>query len=645
MKKIYISILSLIISASAIAQLKSEALSIKDYAKSFDQNIPINVNSQAASSSQYVPFWESDFSDPTEWVIDNTGSITNEGWSIDPNVDSWYLPAFSSTGGGNFAEVGNGDPNSPGWNGPMGVEYTLTTALPINIFDSIGSGYATLSFEEYGARFNDLQAVQVSTDGTTFTTIGDNLNYTVTSQSAGSNPYPNPSLREINLAPYIGANPTSVWIRFSWTTDFPNQATNSNVWITYGWCIDNVKISQSPSNKLSMIDPVTGGYWIDYLNYAGAGANTIIGVDYSVTPLSQIAGHPFAIEALFVNEGTSTQSVQLQYEVTGSAMSSGSSNTSSVVANDSVFLGASFSPTSVGTYNVNIKGVADSAGVGTTLTESASETKKIEVSNYIYAKDLGTPSTSSRILGGPNDQWVYTTRYEMYANEQLYSVRVYIGTESVPGAQIKAHIYEVDTFSTSGGVTPIAESEIYTISGLDRGTWINIPVVDFLGNPRPLFNGYAYKIGVEGFQSSQDSSFIGVSGTSLYNGENNVFDVYGLNPNPGDPPGNPTWFYTIGTPMIRMNFDPTSIPQPSSIKDLGSDISIYPNPTSGIFTIELGTAKELDVKVYNVLSQVVYMAKTTSSTNKIDLSGFEKGIYTVELEGDYTTHQKKIIVE
>ena len=75
--------------------------------------------------------WESDFSNPADWAIDNTGSFTNEGWSIDATMDSWFLSAFSSTSGGNFAELGNGDPNATGWNGPIQVEYAITTANPI----------------------------------------------------------------------------------------------------------------------------------------------------------------------------------------------------------------------------------------------------------------------------------------------------------------------------------------------------------------------------------------------------------------------------------------------------------------------------------------------------------------------------------
>ena len=235
MKKVLFLALSLMFATAIFAQqAKFVEISSEFMAAEFVNVDPVLSPNTSSVAAPVAPFWSSDFSDPTLWSIDNNGQ-TNDGWSIDGTTDSWYLPNFTSSSGGNFAELGNGDPTAAGWNGPIQVEYTLTTASPINVFDSIGSSSAILSFEEYGARFNDLQAVQISTDGINFTTIADNLNYTVTSQSAGSNPYPNPSYREVNLQPYIAANPSTVWIRFSWTTNYPNQATNPNVWIAYGW--------------------------------------------------------------------------------------------------------------------------------------------------------------------------------------------------------------------------------------------------------------------------------------------------------------------------------------------------------------------------------------------------------------------------
>jgi hypothetical protein len=626
MTKNYITLFALLLSFSSVAQIKFHSaevcnnLQIDNFS---EENEFIALNRSLTPPSNIV--WESDFTDPNDWSVDNTGSLSNEGWNIDAIIDSWYLQPFSSTSGGNFAELGNGDPNAAGWNGPTQVEYTITTANPINVYDSIGSGNATLSFEEYGARFNDLQAIQVSTDGINFTTIGDNLSYTITSQSAGSNPYPNPSLREINLAPYLGTMPTAVWVRFSWTTNYPTQATDPNVWITYGWCIDDVVIAESPANRVTMEDPVIGGFWLDYLNYSGTGQNAIYGLDYSITPLSQLQNHPYSLEALFRNEGTASQSVNLEYNITGTAASSGSSNSVMLNPGDSVFLGASFSPTLTGSYSIDIWGVLDSAGAGITSNMTSIENRNILVTDYIYGKDLGETNSSEYILGGLEDQNHVTTRFEMYANEDLYALRAYIGESSIVGAEVKAIIYEIDSTisNADGGALLIAESDNYTITAQDRGAWVDIPFV----SPVNLLNGFAYEFGIVGFQHPTLESYIGTSGSSIYNGEHSLFDENGLSTSSA---GTPTWYYITTTPMVRMNFDPSS--STTSIYENNTEyLNIYPNPSSGLLNIDQNKDAIYNLSITNVLGQVTYTSIILNKNSALDLSDLKKGIYLIEL--------------
>ncbi len=637
MKKIYISICALAISFSVFAQVASQTI---DYSKNFNQVEYIN---EASKSNSLTPItnivWGSDFSNPSDWVLDNDGQNPPDyGWSIDPNADGWWSSnGINSTSGGNFAEVSNGPTSSPAG----GVIYTMTTAQPINIFDSIGSGDATLSFEEYGARFYDLQEIQISTDGTTFTTVGDNLSYSQLTSTGGS-AYANPTLREINIAPYIGSTPTTVWIRFSWTSALAltvNDPNYYNTWIAYGWYIDDVKIAESPANRITMEDEVIGGFWIDYANYSGSGLNDIYGLDYSITPLSQIQNHPYAIESILKNEGTSSQEVTLNYDVTGTAISSGSSSVATLAPGDSVIQSAAFSPTAIGNYSIDIYGTADSVGAGVTTTLSNTENINIEVTDYIYGKDLGELTSGSWILGGPGDQWHFTTRYEMYADEQLYSLRAYITNESVIGAEVKAIIYEVDSTATND-IIILAESDNYTITSSDLGSWVDIPFV----SPINLFSGYAYEFGIAGFQHPVDSVFVGTSGESMYNGEHSLFDEMGLNPNSNGTAGTPTWYYLTSTPMVRMNFDPASVI--SAVSDVKQTIfNVYPNPSNGVFTIELDATEKHDITVNNALGQTVISITTNGMNTTIDLSKFDKGVYTVELKNNSSTYVEKVIVE
>jgi len=190
-----------------------------------------------------ITLWSDNFDNPGNWTIDNSGQSGIEyGWNINNVSDGWYSAnGINSTGGGNYAELVNGDPTQTPGTQALAVTYTLTTANPIDISALGGTNHVSLSFEQYGARFNDLQEIQISYDGVTFVTVGDNLDKSVLSASGGS-AYSNPDVKSINLATTLPANPGNVWIRFSWTTNYPSAATNPNVWITYGWYIDNVKI-------------------------------------------------------------------------------------------------------------------------------------------------------------------------------------------------------------------------------------------------------------------------------------------------------------------------------------------------------------------------------------------------------------------
>jgi len=644
MKKIYITLLALIVCLSTSAQVKLQDLKASDCSKEinlFEEN-HVKTEKRVTSTPSQNIVWESDFSNPNDWVLDNNGqNPPNYGWSIDQNSDGWWSSnGITSTSGGNFAELSNGDPTQTPGTQAGAVVYTMTMSQPVNIFDSIGSSNATLSFEEFGAKFYDLQEIQVSVDGINFVTVGDNSSYSQLTQSGGS-AYPNPSLREINLASYIGPTPTSVWIRFSWTSDLNLGTTDPNyynTWIAYGWYIDDVKIVESPANRVTMEDVVIGGFWIDYLNYSGAGLNDIYGLDYSVTPLSQLQNRPYSIEALFRNQGTVSQTVDLNYSIVGTGNVTSSN---SVVLNpgDSAFLGASFSPSTVGSFPIEIYGNADSLGAGIILSQTVYATKNIEITDYIYGKDLGPTNSSFYMLGGLEDQNHITSRFEMYADEDLYSLRAYIADNSTVGAEVKAIIYEVDSTvsNANGGAILIAESDDYTITAQDRGAWVDIPFVD----PVNLSNGYAYEFGIVGYQHPSLESYIGLSGSSMYNGEHSLFDELGLSSSSA---GSPTWYYITSTPMVRMNFDPSSVI--TSVGDKLSDkLLIYPNPSNGLINIELDKLNFYNISISNILAKEVYNSTISAVNTTLDLSNFNKGLYFIELNDGENIFTKKIIIE
>ena len=648
MKNIYISIFALLISVSLIAQVTPQIINNLDYSKTFNNgafasfNEITNSNSSSASSTTNI-IWESDFSDPNDWVLDNNGQNPPVyGWSIDSNSDGWWHPTgISSTSGGNFAELSNGDPTVNPGTQVGGVIYTMTTAQPINIFDSIGSGNATLSFEEFGARFYDLQEVQVSTDGINFTAVGDNLSYSQLTNNGGS-AYANPTFREINIANYIGTTPTTVWIRFSWTSELNLPVTDQyyyNTWIAYGWYIDDVKISASPANKITMDNEVMGGWWIDYLIVGG------LGQDYTFNPIIQATANPYIFESVIRNEGTESQDVTMHVDVSGVGSFSTTSNTLTLASNEQDTVGTSvgFTPTSTGLHTINMWGVADSAGNGTIMNYSDTATKTTLVTDYTYGKDFNVPEGYWRLnrAGSNPGGFEVSSSYDIYADAMLYSVDAHISNWSIIGAEVYAALYEEDI--SGGNPILLAQSDSYVIANSDRGNWISIPFL----SPQSLTSATKmYRIAVGANIHPTDTVGVNVSSGDepVKYSSDGLFDKDDWYAN-----GGPTWYTIAEIPMLRMNFDPATGTGPAALSDIKQTIfNVYPNPTNGIFSIELAIASKYEVTVYNTLGQIVHSGVTTNTMHgdtEIDLSACDKGIYTVELKSDQDIYTEKLIIQ
>ena len=637
MKKIYISICALAISASTIAQVSSPKTHPLEHSKDLNQDDIVGSNqvtssNNASSNAMQNVIWESDFSDPSDWVLDNaTGGGGAFGWTIDAVNDGWWSQnGISSSSGGNYAELSNGDATSG--TQLLNVTYTMTCSQPIDIAGLLGNNYAYLSFEEFGARFNDLQEVQISTDGVSFTTIADNLNYSVLSQSGGS-AYANPTLREINLSSYLnasGANPSSVWIRYSWTTNYPQSASSPNVWIAYGWYIDDVKIYGAPANNITMYDEVIGGWWVEYLNAGG------LGQDYTLFPLEQAQNNPYAFESVIINDGSAPQDVTMYVDVLDAASNivfstNSLSQSLSPSFRDTFICSSFFTPTLTGFYEVRMWSVADSAGAGTVMTYSDTAVKMCGVTDYEYGKDLNSPNGDWRLSRNSGGFEVSAT-YDIYSDVDLYSVDVHISDWSVPGALVYAVIYEEDI--SGGDPIPLDITDDYTITAADLGAWVNIP---FLSS-QSLLEGTGYRISVGANQHPTDTVGIDMSGSGTYSsdGLQDKDDFYG--------DGQGTWYTISDIPMLRMNFDPASVI--SAVSDAKQTIfNVYPNPTNGEFVIALDANAKYDITIINLLGQTVISTTTSGMNTTIDLSNFDKGVYTVELKNNSSTYVEKVIVE
>ena len=110
-------------------------------------------------------------------------------------------------------------------------------------------------------------------------------------------------------------------------------------------------------------------------------------------------------------------------------------------------------------------------------------------------------------------------------------------------------------------------------------------------------------------------------------------------------------YYGWGRINVKKTLD--LVASSSGIKDLtnqSASLSIYPNPSKGIFTLSASSILrgETDIEISNIAGQLMYKKSLTDNTDlliNIDLSNQPKGIYIVHLKNNAVFMTKKIMID
>ena len=79
--------------------------------------------------------------------------------------------------------------------------------------------------------------------------------------------------------------------------------------------------------------------------------------------------------------------------------------------------------------------------------------------------------------------------------------------------------------------------------------------------------------------------------------------------------------------------------------DAAKCISVYPNPTNGIFEISINTVEANSIRVMDINGKTILERKILSSKESIDMTGFAKGVYILNISGSEFSLNKKLIHE
>lgn len=620
MKKTYLS--ALVIGLTSVVGFSQSAQkTIMKRNVSTDQ--PISAPTTYTEKVLGQEIWIDDFSTPSNWTIDNDGQPTtgNFGWNINATKESWTFGTINMTG--NYAELGNGVPTPAPGTQALGVEYTMTTGpldVPALAFAQTGvsTSEVILEFKEYGAKFNDDQRVQISTDGTTFTTIRDNSEYEALTDQGGA-AYPNPATVTVNIAPYISGNPTNVYIRFSWTSIAP-ASTNPNAWVAYGWFIDDVRLLTKPTNDI-VAKPY---FW-------GVEGEIALNTYYQ-TPTTQIA--PIYFSAIGVNDGATPQTnVTLNVDVASGTFTGTSPAGLTIAPNaqDTAEVSTTFTPpASVASYPVTWN--LSQTEVDDIIANNTLPGFTFEVTDNIYAADNGTATGNIYNQGLAYEIGAW---FDIFNSQDLYGIDVKLNSATVNGTIVRGVLYEVNVVNNALEYNEVSSSNYHDIVAADKIGFLTLELL----SPYTLQANQTYMVTVEtdGDGGAGDDLVVSLAQPT----ENFI----GFQDENGD------WYtgFLGGTnaPMVRMNFDQTlGLNESAAVNGLG----VYPNPATDNISVDfnLANASDVTIEVVDAAGQVVITkalaSQAAGATNvSLNTNALNSGVYFVNISTEAGKATEKFI--
>lgn len=623
MKKIYLGAIALGLSVSnAVAQ---NSIAPKAEISTELKGAPV-TNGGTEKAGDII--WTNNFDTPSDWVIDNDGqSGATFGWTIDANVDGWFINSFNSTSGGNFAEVGNGDPTATPGTQQIGVTYTMTLAAPIDVvnlpLNTTNTEAVTLTFEQYGARFYDQQEVLISTDGVNFSSAYTNNNKTIHSTTSNGI-YGNPEVVEVNISPYIAGNASTVYIQFSWTSMYPTD-TSPNAWVTYGWYIDDLKLITNPDDDVQL--------WASWM----VGANNE-GIEYGRTPVDQMdAG--YYIGGQVFNNGANTQTnVALTANFTSFTSNSSQASLNSL---DTTYLESLETlPTTPGVYSGIYTVVTDVEQPGGPDFADNTGAREFEIteastgSSSMYSVDgIGvynnpvTASLGTASFTGGEDGLVVGAHYHIKQAAQVSGIRVMLAS----GTDVGSELYGMFIDSTdmwAGNILPIFQTEYKIINQ----TEVNQGYADLLFTGGPVtMNPGKYYAALELFSNS------------------NAADISIVDDETVDQPFNASCIYipqdqtySNGTALgIRLMMGSSWL---SVGENTLTGVSIYPNPSEGVITVANDNNVDMTIEVIDLVGNVV-LTDATSITKELDLTKVASGVYVVKINSNGKSFTQNVVIK
>jgi hypothetical protein len=98
---------------------------------------------------------------------------------------------------------------------------------------------------------------------------------------------------------------------------------------------------------------------------------------------------------------------------------------------------------------------------------------------------------------------------------------------------------------------------------------------------------------------------------------------------------------------VSVNVEIPIVMYPSDINDISNIVSIYPNPSNGLFTVDFNSFnfKKALIAIIDINGRTVFERQASTNRETIDLPYLNRGFYFVKISMDGKYFNSKIIIK
>ncbi|WP_306641691.1 T9SS type A sorting domain-containing protein [Sanyastnella coralliicola] len=645
MKKVYAM---LFVSLFAIGASAQHVMS--PYAKGKDKEMKRANNSQTQVNTDREVFYTNDFSDCSDFVIDNAydngytqfvSDLNFECGDVLPEGPAAIDPVASTTADNGFMMIDSDEYG--GEEGFDGIENSwFQTVDPINCADH---PFVSLSFETFYRMWdngssdgNEYCLVEVSRDGVTWPDVetfevsegmvdfgdGDGMvqaRWELWPEMQTQDPVDNPTLFVFDITSAAGGQ-DEVWIRFRW----------KGTW-GYAWMVDDMELFDTPENDIRFDSYAT------YTDYNGT-------FMYEVDTWHPTQATEVQMAAKVRNIGSLDQTnVTLNASINGNDAGTSDAIDLPYLASDTLRITGYTVPTDPGQYDIEftVSADAEDENPGDNVT-----TQSFQVAPVSYDENNslgGQYGRDDRNFSGLfpaatyNDEFQAATPMQFFGDGTIYSIQVAV-TAGDEGAPMICHVLDFENLEIQASTAELELNPALLNDGTESGDdiiWYNF----ILEDPWPVaegegwvasfesYGGSGIRIGESKFAPDQTCFVFGDFGTAGFD-----------------------WYFTNETPMIRFNMDEGAAVENMEQFDTFAISQNAPNPASDFtrITYNLEVAAEVAIEVRDITGKLMMtrdLGTVGAGSYAYDLSvaDYAAGMYSYTFTVNGKTVTRKMIVK